>query len=299
MSVALRVGAFVAALVAWSALTGIPNDPVGILIWGWLATVLMGVHHGFWTDWWPIVVALAGYWLVRGLIDDVTAALGLVVHVTEPIRFDRWLSRLFGGPDLTPTEQLQAAWCGDPCLKSGDPAWWDVALNTVYATHFYVAMVLGVVLWVRNKVSWRDWMNRYLTLLLVGLVGYLVYPTAPPWMALDAARITSRGWNDLGLERQNMVLIGMGNQVAAMPSLHTGIAALVAFWGISRMGTRLRWLLLAYPVLMGLALCYFAEHYVIDEIAGVAAAGAVMLGWRISDRSRVRRRSWAGPGTPA
>lgn len=280
----MRVAAYVAALVAWSVVVGIPNDPLGILLWGWLATYALGRHAGFWRDWWPVVVALVVYWLARGVTDDLTDLLGLPVHVTEPIRFDRWLSDLVGDSGTTPTERLQDAWCGDPCLKDGDVRWWDVLLNTVYASHFYVALTLGVVLWVRAHDAWRDWMRRYVTLLFVGLAGYVAYPTAPPWMGLDVPRITSRGWSALGLHRQNMVMHGMGNQVAAMPSLHTGIAALVAFWAISRLRTPWRWLLLLYPVAMGVALCYFGEHYVIDEIAGVAAAGLVMAGWALHDR---------------
>ena len=35
----------------------------------------------------------------------------------------------------------------------------------------------------------------------------------------------------------------------------------------------LRWLLLLYPLAMALALTYFAEHYVIDAIAGCLLAG--------------------------
>ena len=69
-----------------------------------------------------------------------------------------------------------------------------------------------------------------------------------------------------------------------MPSLHTGISALVAFWLISRLVTRWKWLLLLYPTAMSVALCYFGEHYVIDEIAGVAAAGLVMALWAWRDR---------------
>ena len=34
-----------------------------------------------------------------------------------------------------------------------------------------------------------------------------------------------------------MIMWGMGNKVAAMPSLHCGIACLVAFYGISRLRT--------------------------------------------------------------
>jgi hypothetical protein len=270
---------YVAALVAWSAVVGIPNDPVGILLWGWLALVILGRHEAFWRDWRPYVVGMVVYWFFRGLADETL----LGAHFDYTVRFDRWLGGLLGD-GRTPTEQLQDAWCGEPCLKSGDAHWWDLVLNTVYASHFYVAMLLGLTLWVRNRTAWRDWMRRYVTLLFIGLTGYFLVPTAPPWMGVDAARITSRAWRELGLERQNMVLLGMPNQVAAMPSLHTGIAALVAFWAISHLRSPWRWLLLGYPVAMGLALCYFGEHYVIDEIVGVAAAGAVMLGWSLHER---------------
>ncbi len=38
-----------------------------------------------------------------------------------------------------------------------------------------------------------------------------------------------------------------------------------------------RWLLLAYPAAMSLALVYFAEHYVVDIVAGAALALAVVV----------------------
>jgi len=279
--VRLRLAAYVAALVLWSALVGIPNDPLGILLWGWLALFIARRHEGFWREWRPYVFGMVAYWFLRGLADETF----LDAHFGYTVRFDRWLGGLVGD-GRTPTEQLQDAWCGVPCLKSGDPHWWDLALNTVYASHFYVAMLLGLTLWVRDKDAWREWMRRYVTLLFVGLTGYFLVPTAPPWMGVGATRITSRAWGELGLERQNMILLGMPNQVAAMPSLHTGIAALVAFWTVSRLRSPARWLLLLYPVAMGLALCYFGEHYVIDEIVGVAAAGLVMVGWRVGGRLR-------------
>lgn len=284
MSRRVALVAYGAALVAWSTLVGIPNDPVGILLWGWLLLRIVRRHEGFWRDWRPYVVGLVAYWFLRGLADQTF----LDTRFDYTVRFDRWLGGLLGD-GRTPTEQLQDAWCGVPCLKTGEPHWWDFALNTVYASHFYVAMVLGLVLWVRHREAWRDWMRRYVTLLFVGLAGYFLVPTAPPWMGIDAARITSRSWNEIGLERQNMVLLGMANKVAAMPSLHTGIAALVALYAVSRLRSPYRWLLLLYPVAMGLALCYFGEHYVIDEIAGVLAAGLVMLGWRVSDQRRAVR----------
>ena len=78
----------------------------------------------------------------------------------------------------------------------------------------------------------------------------------------------------------------MGNKVAAMPSLHCGIACLVALYGISRLRSSWRWLLLLYPAAMALALTYFAEHYVIDAICGCALAGLVMVGVGRWERKR-------------
>jgi len=271
--------AYVVALVSWSALIGIPNDPLGILLWGWVALVIAHRHQGFWRDWRPYIVGMVVYWFVRGLADETF----IDTRFDYTIRFDRWVGGLVGD-GRTPTEQLQDAWCGVPCLKGGDVHWWDLVLNTVYASHFFVAVLLGLGLWVRNRVAWRDWMRRYVTLLFVGLTVYVLVPTAPPWMGVDAARISSRAWGELGLDRQNMILLGMANKVAAMPSLHTGVSALVAFWAISRLRSSWRWLLLLYPVSMGLGLTYFGEHYVLDEIAGMVAAGAVMLAWSLLDR---------------
>ena len=71
-----------------------------------------------------------------------------------------------------------------------------------------------------------------------------------------------------------------------MPSLHCGIACLVAFYGISRLSSSWRWLLLLYPLAMALALTYFAEHYVIDAIAGAALALLVMVACARWERKR-------------
>ena len=88
-----------------------------------------------------------------------------------------------------------------------------------------------------------------------------------------------------------MIMWGMGNKVAAMPSLHCGIACLVALYGISRLRTS--WpagCCSLYPAAMALALTYFAEHYVIDAICGCALAGLVMLGVGRWERQAARRR---------
>ena len=279
------MAAYAVVLLLWCWLVGVPNDPAGVIVWIWLGTVAWYVEDpehpplAFWRDWWKPLLLLVVYWLLRGLADEI----GIAPHYSMPIRVDELL---FGG--TAPTVTLQRAWCGDPCSRSLPPHWWDTVLTTVYASHFLVALVLAGVLWVRDRDEWVRWLRRYITLLMAGLAIYVVYPMAPPWMAardgyLDpGARITPRGWDGLSvagfdLHRQTMIMWGMGNKVAAMPSLHCGIACLVALYGISRLATRWRWLLLLYPVAMGIALTYFAEHYVIDAICGCLLALLVMV----------------------
>jgi hypothetical protein len=48
--------------------------------------------------------------------------------------------------------------------------------------------------------------------------------------------------------------------------------------------------MLAYPIAMGLAIVYCAEHYVIDVLLGWVYAGAVMLACGAWERQRDRRR---------
>jgi hypothetical protein len=283
----VALAAYALLLLAWSALVGIPNDTVGVVLWLWLFTIAWNSdqprreHLRFLTDWWRPVLLLVVYWLGRGLADE----LGLAVHVTEPIRFDEWVA---GG--TAPTVALQHAWCGTPCVKESEPRWYDIALTTVYASHFLTGLTLGMVLWLRARAEWVLWMRRYVVLSFAALVGYVVYPTAPPWLASrdgylpEVNRITGRGWSELGIGRTNIVLHGMANKVAAMPSLHAGIAFLVAYYGIWKLRSPARWLLVLYPLAMSLALVYFAEHYVLDVLVGGLVAGVVMVGCSLWER---------------
>jgi membrane-associated phospholipid phosphatase len=294
---------YAALLLLWSETLGIPNDTIGVFLWLWLGTVAWNIeaepryHLNFLKDWWIPVAGLVIYFFTRGLTDE----LGLPVHVYMPIHFDEWIG--FG---QTPTERLQHALCGDPCLRTSEPRWYDVLFTTVYATHFVTGLTIAAVLWVRNRAEWIKWMRRYVIINFGALVVYIAYPMAPPWMAseegwlhADVVRITGRGWHDIGLGRMDVVLQGVGNPVAAMPSLHAGITFLIAIYGIQRLRTPWRWLLALYPLLMCTTLVYYAEHYVIDVLAGAVLAVIVLVGCQVWENSRdraVRPRSTSPTG---
>lgn len=266
---AAALAAYVVALVGWSALVGIPNDPIGIALWLWLFVICWRLDWSwqFPRDWWPWLAALAVYALARGLVDD----LGWTPHVLAPIRFDEWI-----GGGTAPSVRLQDAFYGERVR------WYDVAASAVYASHFTVGLVLAGVLWLRDRGLWLQWIRRYVTISYLALVGYVVFPMAPPWMAArdgylpDLARISSRGFAALGIDRQSMVFGGLPNKTAAMPSLHAGMAFLVVFFAIWKLRSAWRWLLLLYPVAMSATLVYSGEHYVVDCLAGAGIAGLAM-----------------------
>jgi membrane-associated phospholipid phosphatase len=298
---ALAMVVYAVALVAWSEMLGIPNDTVQVFLWLWFGTIAWNVearpryHLSFLKDWWIPVAGLIIYFFTRGLTDE----LGLPVHVYLPIHVDEWIG--FG---QTPTERLQSALCGSPCLKGSEPRWYDVLFTTVYATHFVTGLTIAAVLWVRNRAEWIKWMRRYVIINFGALVIYIAYPMAPPWMAseegwlhADVVRITGRGWHDIGLGRFDLVLQGVGNPVAAMPSLHAGITFLIAIYGIQRLRSPWRWLLALYPLLMSTALVYDAEHYVVDVLAGALLAAAVLVGCQLWENGRDRAPRVSGRST--
>lgn len=279
-------------------LIGVPTDPFQLFAWLWLATIAFNVgapwreHLAFPRDWWPAFVLLVLYLYSRGLSDEL---FSMPVHWTMPIRVDEWI----GGGEL-PTARLQDAWCGSPCSASSSPRWYDEVLTTVYFTHFVAGLTIAVVLWLRDRASWVPWMRRYVVINFAALVVYVLYPMAPPWLASQQGyvddrlpRLTARGWDDLGLGGFHVVLAKVGNPVAAMPSLHAGLAMMIALYGIVRLRSAWRWVLLVYPLLMATALVYYAEHYVIDVLAGWVLAAVVMVGCHGWERRR------SGPPGPA
>ena len=294
--------AWIAIVAAWWWRFGIPNDSITVLITLWLGTIAWNIeapwrqHLGFLRDWSVPAVLLTFYFFSRGLVDE----LEITTHWTMPIDADRWL-----GGGVTPTERLQDAWCGEPCLRESDPRWYDVYFTSVYATHFLAGLSIAVVLWLRDRGEWLKWMRRFIGLNLGGLVIYIAYPMAPPWLASqegylgEVARLTSRGWRDIGLSRVDVILNGVGNPVAAMPSLHAGTAILIALYAVQRLRSPARWLLLLYPLSMCVALVYNGEHYVIDEVAGGLLAVVVLVGASWWERRREARTASADPAGDA
>jgi membrane-associated phospholipid phosphatase len=214
-------------------------------------------------DWIPFTAVLLAYDYTRGIADH----LGFATHILQPAHADMWL---FGGT-------LPTYWLQQHLYIPGDPRWYDGLATLIYTSHFLVTPAVAVVLWIRNRPAWISFIARIISLSLVGLTVYILYPSAPPWYAARAGlidpviRLSSRGFQVLGIPQAGTLLTSgqaAANDVAAMPSLHTATATIIALYFIPRVPRWARLPLACYPLTMGFVLVYAGEHYVIDLIFG-------------------------------
>lgn len=119
-------------------------------------------------------------------------------------------------------------------------------------------------------------------------------------------RISTRGWGTLHLQSAG-ALVNSGqasvNLVAAIPSLHAALTAMISVFLWRRVKVGWRPLLVAYPLAMAFVLVYSAEHFVIDILLGWALAAMVPLVLGLFDRwwsrLRLRKSAVAGFAKPA
>ena len=122
-----------------------------------------------------------------------------------------------------------------------------------------------------------------------GLLGSM--HSAQPGANQFVERISTRGWETLHLHvARDLVNSGQVsvNMVAAIPSLHAALAAMVAAFLWRRVQRRWRPLLAAYVLMMAFTLVYSGEHYVIDILLGWTLAAAVLA---VVGRFESRRRA--------
>lgn len=192
-----------------------------------------------------------------------------------------WADQLAGG-GVTPTIRLQG-WL----YQYGSRGWFDVYTLGIHLTYFVTPPLVGLALW-----RWRPrLMERYLVALalvfLLSLVGHVLVPTIPPWMAAltgEGGQVYRVVYDILHRVSPEFYQFGYqvtsGNDVAAMPSAHTAAAAVVGLAGW-HLGRGWRVLGAGYAGSMGLALIYLGEHWLVDVVAGIALALVV---WQVTGR---------------
>jgi len=233
-------------------------------------------------DWLPLALLFVLYDYSRQL----SVWLGIGTHKSLQIKFDEFL---FGKPLLT--VRLQH-WLGQ--TKVVRP--WEYGLFGVYMTHFFLALVIAAFLWRFAYPRFRQFRVQLVTLFTLGFVTYVLFPADPPWLVSQKLhelptiyRVVFESWGHLGLHTAGSIVEHgneLGNQVAAVPSMHAGVSLFIClfFWRGARVW--LRALLVAYVLAMAITLVYSGEHYVFDVLVGWLYAVGVITGARVLERRR-------------
>lgn len=250
----------------------------GFLGWGLFATIAvlfvpLGRARSFIVSFVPYALVWFLFSAGRSLADETLLARILNTNVA---RFERWF---FGGQ--LPTIVLQERFLDPTNLR-----WHDYGLTFVHWSYFLVPHAVAVRLWQKDPPRFRRFLSAMTLLLAVGLGVYFLIPSNPPWLAPDAVnspagvqvvRVMDPVGKALGggLYAASYRVVGESNPIAAMPSIHAAITFLLAF-AVASGGRRWRGLAWSYAALMGFALVYLGEHYIVDVAVGLLIAA---YGW--------------------
>ncbi|HET9322452.1 MAG TPA: phosphatase PAP2 family protein [Gaiellaceae bacterium] len=223
----------------------------------------LSVRHSVRAEALLVLAVYGAYELSRGLV--VGNAGAAVQHAHELTTLERSLG-------LFVEQQVQDTARTLPGLMP--------ALGVSYLT-LHLAVTVGVLAWLHQRRPATFPLVRTTLVLASGLalIGYLVFPTAPPRLSgIGIADTVSGGHIDLNTGLVSSIY----NPYAAVPSMHLGYALIV---GVAVAGqTRSRLLqaaAAAYPVFVLLVIVATGNHFLLDAAAGAAVSGLAFLGARL------------------
>ncbi|MBC6461596.1 phosphatase PAP2 family protein [Actinomadura sp. HBU206391] len=230
-----------------------------------------------WRELLVLVISYLAYTLTR-LVLDPTSTSSAFTHADQVLGFERMLGL---DVELGLNQALL------------DVPWLARAANLFYATaHF--AVTLSVMIWLyRYRPRYYRWFRTSLiAATAIALVGFWVYPLAPPRF------LPGHGFVDPVTALDTLGLYsapGSGaltNQYAAMPSMHAGWALWCGF--ILVLLATQRWakvLGMLYPATTILVILATANHYVLDVVAGITLiVGALSASWWFYRRSLILKK---------
>ena len=198
-----------------------------------------------------------GYQLARGLADR-----GPDVALRNAWRVVELEQRLVGLFEID--VQRLALDAGDMLVRAANWTYW--------LSQF--AIISGVLLWVylRRNVAYLPLRNTLIVANTLGLVGYVLLPTAPPRMLPQLGFLDTLAGSET-LSHGSGVVELASNQYAAMPSLHAADALIMGVaLGLVVRNPVVRALCFVYPVWVWFSLIATANHFWLDVVAGIVLA---------------------------
>jgi membrane-associated phospholipid phosphatase len=220
------------------------------------------------------------YRLVRGLVDGHANAA--FQHAREIVDFERSMHMFF--------EVDVQRWTASKTFLIDAASWMYVN------SHFVVTMSFLIWLYVARNEAYYYVRNMFMVAMVIALVGYLLFPTAPPrflpeWGFED----TVEHFFGEGVAQTASALY---NPYAAIPSMHVAFALMIAVPAaklIRHRAAKIAWSL--YPLVVTFVVISTGNHFWID--AAVGGAVAALSAWTASAAfARARPEAWAWRTAP-
>lgn len=205
----------------------------------------------------PLTFKELGYLIPRIHLHDFDSALAAIDYGVFGAHPTVWLERLTW-PPLTELLQL------------------------CYPTYYFLPIILGAVVWrSRNAERFRFWVFVVTLAFYLSYLGYIVVPAIGPRFLpeiLDAQTKPLTGLLFFQTVRDTLDR-GEGLTRDCFPSGHTEITLLTLYYA-RRFHRKTYRFLLPLGAAIILSTVYLRYHYVVDVVAGVLLAGAVILSAR-------------------
>jgi PAP2 superfamily protein len=222
------------------------------------------------------VLAYAVYQVVRGVVNgEQGVALANAQHV---IHLERSLGAFF-------EPGLQQALLNHH---------WLIELANFFYLNCHFALTGGFLVWlyVKRNENFYFVRNMFLVAMGLALVGYALYPTAPPRM------VTGAGFTDTistftHTDQDSSIASFLVNPYAAVPSMHIAFALMIGVPGfvLARSAAARAWWS-GYPMLVLFVIVVTANHFWFDAAAGAAVASAAAVAATQLGRLRPAVWSW-------
>jgi membrane-associated phospholipid phosphatase len=226
------------------------------------------------------VIAYAGYEIVRGLVG--VSGYKPFGDATRIINFERTL-HVFVEPNIQSWMMSHAHWL------------MDISDWTYLNAHFALTVGALAFIYLRRNDSFYFVRNMFMIAMLIALVGYGVFPTAPPrllpyWGFTDAIQQATNVTIEHGVSGALL------NAYAAIPSMHVCFALMIGL-PMSRLVRRRAFQVLwrTYPVFITFVVIATGNHYFTDVFLGALTAGiAAVLSQKLLARARPEVWTFSG-----
>jgi hypothetical protein len=209
--------------------------------------------------------AYFAYRLVRGVV-ATTDANAAFAHARSLISIERGL-HLFVEPSVQ-------AWASGSHFVMLLASWLYVNAQGS------ITIAALLYLYVRQNRNFYFVRNMFVIAMAIALVGYTVFPTAPPrfmpeWGFVD----TVPDFTPVNVSHASASMNTLFNPYAAVPSMHVAFALMIG-WTLAQLvrSSVARVLWIVYPFVMTFVIVVTANHFILDALLGALTAAAAAYG---------------------